>query len=309
MSVPQFEKSGEGIEKIQLTTRVGSDEVPFTVERPDRRHFGGDISDDVVVYLTGWTESEDSLKPLRTATAKLGMAAATLYHPRYINPIKVLRAHHLRVENVAAITRVLEQDYESISLAGHSFGGIDGTRAAYEKELNLRVLALMGSAGLIAQDGFGQVAPRVLEELLKEEGAEVLQHPVHEGKFVLESLKTVLRNPALATSEGIAAATRYVGQHVGEIVSRGTVVANIMADGDKIFPHTVVRQSTAHVPFDETMTLVNANHNFTYNRAPEVADYITGLIRRADVIRSGRIDALAITNEDVEQDLFGAVIR
>ncbi|MFO0881911.1 MAG: hypothetical protein U0491_00470 [Candidatus Saccharimonadales bacterium] len=307
MSVPQFEKSGEGIEKIKLTAKVGSDEVPFTIERPDRRHFGGDVSDHIVLDLTGWTESEDSLKPLRTATAKLGMAAATLYHPRYVNPIKVFRSHHLRVENVAAVVRKLEGEYASVSLAGHSFGGIDGTRATYEKELDIRVLALLGSAGLIQLDNLQHVAPRVLNEVVFEEGGALLQHPIHEGRFAVESVKVILRNPILAGSEGLAAANQYVGRHIESLTERGVVVLNVMADGDKIFPYKDVQLSTEDVPFDGEYIVRNANHNFTYNRADEVAGVITQTITDADTIVARRVNPLTITNADVEQDLFGVV--
>ena len=307
MSVPQFEKSGEGIEKIKLTVKVGSDEVPYTIERPDRRHFGGDVYDDLVIFLTGWTETEDSLKPLRTATAKLGMAAATLYHPRYVNPFKVFRSHHLRVENVAAVTQSVADEYASVSLAGHSFGGIDGTRATYEKELDIRILALLGSAGLIQLDNLQHVAPRVLNEVVFEEGGALLHRPIHEGRFAVESMKVILRNPILAGSEGFAAANQYVGKHIESLTERGIVVVNVMADGDKIFPYKDVQFSTKDVPFDDEYIVRDANHNFTYNRVDEVAGVITETITDAEAIISRRVNPLQITNADVEQDLFGTV--
>lgn len=234
MSDLRFETSGHGIEKAHSHLQVAGSLVPFTVERPNRRRFPADISDDVVIYLTGWTESEDSIKPVRQATAQLGMAAVTLYHPRYYNPAKVLRAAHLRVENVAAMVGALQDDFASVSLAGHSMGGIDAVRATHENDLDINVLAVLGSAGLIRSDNFQHVAPRVFNEIVQEEGAYLLQDPIHEGKFAFESLKTILRNPALAASEGIAAATHYVGRHIEGLAARGIVTANVMADSDKI---------------------------------------------------------------------------
>jgi pimeloyl-ACP methyl ester carboxylesterase len=306
MSQPQFEKSGEGLEKIALTARVGSDNVPYTVERPDMRHYSGDISDDVIVYVTGWTESEDSLKPLRRATAQLGMAAVTLYHPRYMRPDKVLRANHLRVQNVATVATILGDEYASVSLAGHSFGGIDVTRAAYEHELDLNVLALMGSAGLIQKDNFQQVAPRVLDEVVREEGSALLQHPIHEGRFAWESLKTIGRSPVLAAVEGISAATQYVGKHVPMLVERGIVTVNMMADGDRIFPHMDVKASTENIPFDITETFSESCHNFTYHRPREIGAFLIDIIEHADSLRAKR--PTTITKEDVEKDLFGFVV-
>lgn len=306
MSQPQFEKSGEGLEKIALTARVGRDDVPLTIERPDRRHYPGDVSDDVIMYITGWTESEDSLKPLRRATAQLGMAAVTLYHPRYVRPDKVLRAHHLRVENVATVAEMLGQEYASVSLAGHSFGGIDVTRATFEHELDVNVLALMGSAGLIKKDNFQQVAPRVLNEVVHEEGSALLQHPIHEGRFVWESAKTTIRNPALAVVEGVSAATQYVGKHIPTLVDRGVVVANIMADGDRIFPHLDVKASTEHTPFDVSETFAESCHNFTYHRPRDLGAFLIDVINRADTLRA--IRPTTITDADIEKDLFGYVV-
>jgi pimeloyl-ACP methyl ester carboxylesterase len=306
MSQQQFEKSGEGLEKIALTARVGRDDVPYTIERPDRRHYSGDVSDEVIMYLTGWTESEDSLKPLRQATAQLGMAAVTLYHPRYVRPDKVLRANHLRVENVATVAKILGEEFASVSLAGHSFGGIDVTRAAFEYELDINVLALMGSAGLIQKDNFQQVAPRVLNEVVREEGSSLLQHPIHEGRFAWESVKTTVRNPALAVVEGVSAATQYVGKHIPALTNRGIVTVNVMADGDRIFPHMDVKASTEGIPFDVSETFSESCHNFTYHRPRELGAFLIDVIDRSNEIRSLR--PLTITKEDVEKDLFGFVV-
>lgn len=288
MSELRFEPSGPGIEKAHSDIKVAGSLVPFTIERPDRRRFGDEISDNVVLYLTGWTESEDSIKPLRSATARFGTAAATLYHPRYKRPDKVLRAPRLRVENVAAVTEILQNDFETVSIGAHSMAGIDSTQAALDYELDINVLALLGSAALIIGDRFNQVAPRVFEEIIHEEASNMFHHPFSEGRFAYQSLATIIQNPALATIEGIAAATHYVGRHIPTLVDRGTVVANIMADGDRIFPVQEVLKSTEDLPFDVVKVFSESCHNFTYHRPGEVGAFVIDIIEHADEMRGLR---------------------
>jgi hypothetical protein len=187
-------------------------------------------------------------------------------------------------------------------------GYIDSTRAVYENELDVNVHAGFGGAGLIDKDNFQHVAPRVLNELLHEEGSSLRKHPIQEGRFAMGSIITVVRNPALAASEGISAATHYVGRHIPELRQRGTVTANIMADGDKIFPYLDVLESTQEVPFDEVKVFEDSCHNFTRHRPKEIAAFMIDIISRADAIRTARSLASEITVADVELDLFGKVV-
>lgn len=288
----RFESTDRGFEKATGTVEVAGSKVPFTIEQPDWRHFGGDISDGVVVYLSGWTESEDSLKSLRHATARLGMAAVTIQQPRYYRPDKVLRAPELRVENAATITRNLNNMYPSVHLAGHSLGGTEAVRVAAEYEACIETLTLLGSAGLIASDGFRQVAPRVFEEIVSEELYSLRSGLISKSGIALESIKMVLRNPALATNEGVAAATHYVGRHIQPLLDKGLYVANVMADEDKIFPYQQVLESTGHIPFSSQEVFTESCHNFTAHRPNEVAQLICAVTIDASSVRQQRAQAV-----------------
>lgn len=288
MSEFRFEPSGYGVETAHSDITVAGSIVPFTIERPDRRRFADEISENAVLYLTGWTESEDSLKPLRRATAKLGTAAVTFNHPRYKRPDKVFRAEHLRIENVAAVTEMLQQDYSSVSFGAHSMAGIDGTSAIIEKELDIRVLALLGSAALIYGDSARQVSPRLFEELVYEEAPMLLRNPWSEWRALFASAKTFAESPVLGFYEGIETGNHYVGRHIPEIINRGTIVANIMADGDRIFPVEKVLQSTQDLPIDIVRVFNESCHNFTNHRPNEVGAFIIDIIEHADELRSLR---------------------
>jgi pimeloyl-ACP methyl ester carboxylesterase len=294
-----FEHSSQGLEEARGAIAVDGNKIPFTLERPDRRQFGGEIADDVMVLVTGWTETENSLQPLRTATARLGMAAVTIHHPRYRRPDNVLRGAHLRVTNVAAVAELLADDYPTVNLAGHSMGGIDVVRATREHDLDINALFLLGSAGLIASDDFHHVAPRFLKAILQEESDDWMHHPISESRFIYESIKTIVSNPALAASEGVAAATHYVARHIAELTERGIIAVNVMADGDNVFPYKEVLASTADVPFDVSRIFANSRHNFTSQRPNEVAAFLTGIVGESDSIRAQRNQTVAITPEAI----------
>lgn len=298
-----YEPTGPVTEKAHYRANVDGNLVPFTLERPNS-HFGTEnLNEGIVVLGSGWTETEDSMKPLRHSLAKLGIAAVTVHHPRYIAPAKVLNAPNLRVDNISAIANGVANDFVGVSLAGHSMGGIDVTKAVHERCVAASTLTLLGSAGLIASSTFEQVAPNVFRELIQEESS-LLKNPIGRVSFARKSLVTILRNPALAASEGIAAATHYVGRHIPDIVQRGIITANLIADGDKIFPPNEVLQSTKNLPFDVQEVMENSTHNFTYHQPARVARFILDVIESREMLLISRKKELKITQEEIEAQLF-----
>lgn len=285
----RFESTERGFEKATGHIEVAGSRVPFTIEQPDWRHFGSDaISDDVIVYLSGWIESEELLRPLRHATAQLGMAAVTIEQPRYMRPDKVLRAPNLRVENVATIAKGLTDMYPAVHLAGHSLGGTEAVRVASEHDVDIKTLTLLGSAGLIATDNFSQVAPRVFEEIVKEELDALKSGVFSSSRFAAKSLLVAVRNLALAANEGIAAATHYVGRHVSPLQDEGIIVANVMADEDRIFPFHQVIASTQNISFDVERVFSESCHNFTTHRPNEVAQFVCNVVVDSDTLLQSR---------------------
>jgi hypothetical protein len=293
MTEGKYEASGPGLEKASFKIKVNEDFVPFTIERPDMLHGANNYATEAVILAPGWTETEEALKPLRAQLAMRGLAAVTIYHPRVMRPDKVLKGAQLRVDNITALAHFLINEYYGVHFVGHSFGGTDITKSVYERNAPVKSLNLHSSGGMVKSDNFEDVARRVINKIIKEEPLVLLRSPFSELAFALESIGSVIRNPGLAAVEGIAAATHYVGRHIDEIYDRGIVTTNSMADGDFIFPHEKVIESTKGMLFDEVRLYKDSCHNFTSHRPKEVADYMAKILLNTESILANRPHKIA----------------
>jgi hypothetical protein len=283
-----FEASGPGIEKAKSSIKIGSSVINFTVEQPDIEHFGSEIHDGVIVYNSGWTETDNSLKKLRTETAKQGLSAVTLYHPRYVHPNNIAKADTLRIDNIAGLINGLSEVYPKVSAGGHSLGGMDLVRTAVERDVELDTIALYASAGLINGWRAYQSALGLFWELVIEERRHFIARPATVIRSLGFAVKTIVSSPVLAGKEGLYAGGHYSGQHIQDIYDKNTVIACAIASDDHIFPEKEILNSISDLPFDVVEIFDHASHNFTTHNASELAKFTVDLLCKSDEIRSSR---------------------
>ncbi len=300
----EFKSCGPGLEKTCFSIGEKGAKSDVSLWRPNRRTFAGDISGDVFVLNPGWTETSESMKPTCIELARSGMTALVIKHAIGQGAAdRLFRAGERRAESTINVCNYLDNEYESYSIAGHSLGGIDSTRAIVEGDLRPKLLFLLASAGLIKSDNFQHVAPRVFKALLQEEKY-LLKRPKSVIELARESIASVLKNPALTASEGWYAATHYVGRHINEIADSGVVLCNVMADEDIIFPYEQVLKDTEDLKIDVTKIFKEATHNFPFHDAPQLAQFVRDTNDIVPEILDKRASSFAITNEDIESGLF-----
>lgn len=261
------------------------------------------LPEQIVLNAIGWTETPESIKPTLIHQALGGVAAATISHPRSSSPFEVLRAAKLRSERIAIVAEYLKVNFDFIgcNLTGHSLGGIDATRAVVENDLRPRSHMLIASAGLIKGDHLRTVAPRVFKEILKQE-QHFRESFINETKFAAQSLSTVIKNPGLVVKEGVYAANHYAADMIGTIAENGAAVGVIIPRHDSIFPAHMVRDSLQGLAVDRIFE-IEARHNPTYHNPDILASITVNFVQEAPNIVQSR-NALGITQEDVEHDLF-----
>ena len=270
--------------------------VPVVRPHPSRA-----VSDGIVLNAIGWTETAESVRPTLQELALGGMAAATITHERSSSPLEVLRAAKLRSDRIALVAKYLENEFETISLTGHSLGGTDAARAIVESDLQPLAHIFIASAGLIKGDHLQHVAPRVFKEILRQE-QHFREHFLSESRFAAQSLSTVIKNPALVLKEGVYAANHYTADKIAVIAERGVGVGMVIPTRDSIFPAALVKESVQDLPIDEIFE-IDACHNPTFHNAKELAAFIIRFVMAAPDIVASRQN-LGITKEDIEANLF-----
>jgi hypothetical protein len=270
--------------------------VPIIRPHPSRA-----LHDGVVLNAIGWTETNASVRPTLRELALGGVAAASITHERSSSPFEVLRAAKLRSDRIAQVVDYLNSEFADVSLTGHSLGGTDVARAIVENELRPPVHIFIASAGLIRGDHLRRVAPGVFKEILRQE-QHFRESFLSESQFALESLKTVLKNPALVLKEGVYAANHYTADMIDVIADNGTAVGVVVPLQDSIFPADDVKRSIAGLKVDEIFE-INARHNPTYHNAHELAQFIIRFVVDAPNIVARR-SSLSLTDAEVAADLF-----
>lgn len=209
-----------------------------------------------IVLAPGWAATIEAYRIPLEEIYKLGRRVLTLSHSREgidIDPQSGL--FHSTDRKSASLQALIDYfKLDHIDLIGHSEGGLIATTIALQKPSRIRNLVLIGSTGILPNDGFVKLVGRFVNEVwgaINGSGTDQEHLDASEGLKALG--RYVLDNPSWSFQEVWAIANERITDKIRQLQENGIGVSLINHVNDRLFPMPLLDRDLGKIVSDRNL--------------------------------------------------------